>query len=53
MKLTSASQKGSIELVALGLLAALILVLALPLFSDVLVGDEQKNSGIIEYSLPR
>ena len=33
-------QSGWVELVALGLLAALILVLALPLFSEILITDD-------------
>lgn len=42
---------GSIELIAFGLLIALLIVLALPVFSD-LFGAEG-GSGIKEYSLPR
>lgn len=37
-------QNSSVELVALGLLAALILVLALPLFSEILISEDNINS---------
>ncbi len=47
------SQGGSVELIALGLLAALIIVLALPIFSDILGPDTSSTSNSIEYRIQR
>jgi peptidoglycan biosynthesis protein MviN/MurJ (putative lipid II flippase) len=38
--------KGSVELIVLGLLAALIVVLALPLLSEVFYGSEQPQQAL-------
>jgi hypothetical protein len=45
-------QSGYIEIVALGLLAALIVVLALPIFSDIL-GPQSSPSDSVTYQLSK